>query len=87
MKQTVFKSASVFLAAAALAVSIAGCGNRQFLDTTYTYRKAMISMPDGTVLEGDVESWKDYSDGDQIQVSIDGVTYLVHSSNIVLMTR
>lgn len=31
----------------------------------------------------DVESWRDY-EGDQLQVVIDGVTYLVHSSNVVL---
>ncbi len=34
-----------------------------------------------------VSSWKDYEDGDQIQVVIDGTTYLVHSSNIVLMNE
>ena len=32
---------------------------------------------------GKVESWCDY-EGDQLQVVIDGVTYLVHSSNIVM---
>lgn len=34
---------------------------------------------------GKIESWKDYDDGDQIQVKIDGTTYLVHSVNIVLI--
>lgn len=44
-------------------------------------------MPDGSVVSGKVSSWRDYEDGDQIQVVIDGVTYLVHSSNIVLMNE
>ena len=42
-----------------------------------------LKMPDGTIVEGNVESWCDY-EGDQLQVVIDGVTYLVHSSNIVM---
>lgn len=37
------------------------------------------------MVDGKVESWKDFEDGDQIQVKIDGVTYLVHSSNITLI--
>ena len=36
-------------------------------------------------ISGKIESWKDYDDGDQIQVKIDGTTYLVHSVNIVLI--
>lgn len=66
-------------------VSITACGNKQFLDTTYTFNKAVLSLPNGEVVEGKVTSWKDYEDGDQIQVKIDGTTYLVHSSNIVLI--
>jgi len=60
-------------------------GNRQIFDTTYRFEKAIISLPDGTVVSGKVDSWRDYEDGDQIQVKIDGTTYLVHSSNIVLI--
>ena len=37
----------------------------------------------GTIVEGKLNSWDDY-EGDQLQVKIDGVTYLVHSSNVVL---
>ena len=38
-----------------------------------------------SVISGKIESWKDYDDGDQIQVKIDGTTYLVHSANIALI--
>lgn len=62
-----------------------GC-NRQIIDTTYNYTKAIVSLPDGTLVSGKVDSWKDY-DGDQIQVKIDGVTYLVHSVNAVLIAE
>lgn len=43
-------------------------------------------MPDGSIIRGEVESWRDYEDGDTIQVKIDGVSYLTHISNVVLMT-
>ena len=61
-----------------------GC-NRQIIDLTYNYNYAIIELPNGEVIEGKVSSWKDYEDGDQLQVVIDGVTYLVHSSNVAMM--
>ena len=54
----------------ASALLMAGC-NKQVIDLTYEYNWAQLKMPDGTIV-------------DQLQVVIDGVTYLVHSSNIVM---
>ena len=79
------KKIGAFLLAVALCVSLAACGYRQLLDTTYTYDRAIISLPNGEVVDGKIQSWRDYEDGDQIQVVVDGKTYLVHSSNIVLI--
>lgn len=70
-----------------MVIAMTGCGNRQVFDTTYTFERAIVSLPNGEVIEGKVTSWKDYDDGDQIQVKIDGKTYLVHSSNIVLISE
>lgn len=67
-------------------IGLTGC-NKQIFDTTYTFNTCVVSLPNGEVIEGEVDSWKDYEDGDQIQVKIDGVTYLVHSSNIVLISE
>lgn len=64
---------------------LSGCGNKDMWDTVYTYDRAIILLQDGTVVDGKVESWSDYEDGDQIQVTIDGTVYLVHSSNITLI--
>ena len=64
---------------------LAGC-NKQMVDLTYSYEYAILSLPNGEVVEGKVSSWTDFEDGDQIQVKIDGKTYLVHSSNIVLIS-
>lgn len=64
---------------------LAGCGNMQVLDTTVTFDKAIIELPNGEVLEGKVESWRDFDGSDQLQVKIDGAMYLVHSSDCVLI--
>lgn len=68
------------------ALSLTAC-NQQIIDTTYTYDRAILSLPDGEIVEGKVTSWKDFADGDQIQVKINGKSYLVHSSNIVLIAE
>ena len=71
---------------AMLSVTIlAGC-NKQMVDLTYSYEYAIIGLPNGETVEGKVSSWTDFEDGDQIQVKIDGKTYLVHSSNVVLIS-
>ena len=64
---------------------MSGC-NKQMVDLTYSYERAILSLPNGEVVEGKVSSWTDFEDGDQIQVRIEGKTYLVHSSNIVLIS-
>ena len=69
-----------------LALISVGC-NKQMVDLTYSYEYAIISLPNGEVVEGKVSSWKDFDDGDQIQVKIDGKTYLVHSSNVALISN
>ena len=66
-------------------LTMAGC-NKQMVDLTYSYERAILVLPNGEVIEGKVSSWTDFEDGDQIQVKIDGKTYLVHSSNIVLIS-
>lgn len=68
-------------------IGLAACGNKQIFDTTYSFERAIVMLPNGDIIEGDVSSWKDYDDGDQIQVVVDGKTYLVHSSNIVLISE
>ena len=68
------------------ALLLSGC-NKQMLDLTYSYEYAIIGLPNGEVVEGKVSSWTDFEDGDQIQVRISGKTYLVHSSNIVLISE
>lgn len=84
MKKWIAVAAVVLLAVSMLVM--AGC-NKQMVDLTYSYEYAIIGLPNGEVVEGKVSSWKDFEDGDQIQVRIDGKTYLVHSSNVVLISK
>ena len=65
---------------------LAGC-NKQLVDLTYSYEYAIIGLPNGETVEGKVSSWTDFEDGDQLQIRIDGKTYLVHSSIVVLISN
>mgnify|MGYP005799109619 CR=1 FL=1 len=80
------KKLALVLSGIVLAISLSGC-NKQVVDLTYSYERAIVSLPNGEIVEGKVQSWTDYEDGDQIQVKIDGVTYLVHSSQVVLISE
>jgi hypothetical protein len=83
-KRALCMLAAILLVVAMMLMFLTGC-NRQVIDTTFSYDNAILALPDGSVISGKIESWKDYDDGDQIQVKIDGTTYLVHSVNIVLI--
>lgn len=71
----------------ATCVGLCACGNYDAWDTVYTYDRAIISLADGSVVSGQVQSWRDYGDGDQIQVRVDGKIYLVHSTNVTLIAE
>ena len=86
-KTKILVTASLLLLLMAVAMLFSGCGyNRQIVDLNYNFNYAIINTFDGTV-EGKVSSWRDFEDGDQIQLTIDGVTYLTHSSNVILEHR
>lgn len=62
---------------------LTGC-NEQIIDTNYTFKRAYIEG----VGEIEVSTWRDYDDSDQIQITgKDGVTYLTHSSKVILFSK
>ena len=63
------------------------CGNKQYFDFNYEFNYAIIKLPNGDIVEGKVQTWNDYESSDQIQVTINGITYLVHAANCVLEYR
>lgn len=58
--------------------------NKQVVDLTYKYNYAYIQLQNGEVIEGKVEKWNDY-EGEQLQVKVNGVTYLTSSFNCTLI--
>lgn len=74
----------VILAGAALLIH-SEFYNKTIIDLTYAYDTAIIKLPNGEVVQGKVESWTDYKDGDQLQIKVNGKVYLVHSANVVLI--
>ena len=66
-------------------VSCTGCYNKQLFDVTYHYDRAIVYLPNGEIVEGRVSSWTDFSDGDSIQVKINGKMYLTHLCNVCLI--
>jgi hypothetical protein len=74
-----------FLMILVLAAVILSACNYQPVDLNYNFNYAVIRLQNGEVIEGKVESWRDYEDGEQIQVKINGVLYLTNSFNCTLM--
>lgn len=62
-------------------------GNQSWFDTTYNFDRVQIAMPDGSVIEGKVQSWCDYENSDVVQVKVDGKVYLTHYMNVVLISE
>lgn len=58
--------------------------NYQVIDITYSYDYAIIKLQNGKIVEGKVQQWRDY-EGEQLQVTVDGVTYLTNSFNCTLI--
>ena len=71
----------------ALCFALTGCGNRRVFDTTWSFERAVIFLPDGEKIEGPITNWIDYSDSDMIQVEIGDKVYLTHSSNVILISE
>lgn len=61
--------------------------NKQIFDLTWSFEEAIIFLPDGSSIEGPIESWTDFEASDMIQVKIDGKQYLTHSSNVILISE
>ena len=62
-------------------------GNEQVVDTIWRYEWAILKLGNGELIEGKVTSWKDFSESDMIQFTMDGISYLTHSSNVILCTK
>lgn len=65
---------------------LCGCervGNTMTDEFDYAY----ILLQDGTVIQGEIDSWQGYRDNDYLQITVNGNTYLVHRINATLIKR
>lgn len=76
----------LFIITTAIYIITTGC-NKQNVDLTYKHTYGYIELPNGECVEGEISTWKDYDDGDQIQVVINGVTYFTDTTRVVLTTK
>lgn len=79
------RTLALILAATLTIGGLTGCGNKDMWDTVYTFDYAIIKLPNGEIIEGEVDKWTDYEDGDQLQVTIDGKIYLTSTLNCTLI--
>ena len=75
----------VVLLVIAVMLSLSSC-NYQMTDWVYQYDYAIIKLPNGEVVEGNIVKWKDY-EGEQLQIVLEnGNTYLVSSIYTTLIS-
>ena len=79
------KRVALIIFLAMILISCTGCHNTQFIEMTCLYDRAIVYLPNGEIVEGRVSSQTDFSDGDSIQVKINGKTYLTHICNVCLI--
>ena len=80
------KKIIAILCATVMIFGLTGCGNKKVFDLQYSFNYAIIQLPNGEIVEGKVDSWKDY-EGEQLQIEIDGIVYLTNSYNCILMDK
>lgn len=85
------KKLLMVLAAVAVVVLIlvfmVGCGTSNRAPQTSDYDRAIIRMPDGTLVEGEVDGWHMYDENDTLKIKIGNTTYMTNSVNVVLIAE
>ena len=69
-----------------LSLSLISC-NRQIIDTTWKFNKAIILLGDKTI-EIKIDSWMDYDEDTSVQIKAkDGTSYLTDLKNVILISE
>lgn len=69
-------------------INLVGCGNKDIIGTTFTFKYAKIKLVDGQIVEGKVKQWAKYDDQDSVRVTFgNGEVYYTHSSNVTLYNK
>ena len=69
-------------------ISLVGCGNKDIIGTTFTFKYAKIRLADGQIVECKVAQWAKYERQDSVRVTFEnGEVYYTHSSNVTLYNK
>ena len=52
-------------------ITLSGCGNKDILGTTFTFKYAKVRLVDGRIVEGEVKQWAKYDEQDSIRVTFE----------------
>lgn len=72
---------------------LTACGSsetskKEVLNDVYKFNYAQIKLVDGSVVEGEVETWSQRSENDTIRVTFKNEkSYSTHTSNVVLYNK
>ena len=84
-KQTIFVQVCALIVI--LAVMFLTSCNKQIFDTNWNFDYAYVKLPNGQIVEGPLDSWNDFDSSDCVQVKINGIVYLTHYVNVVMIDR
>lgn len=62
------------------------CSCKSVLPTYDYFNYAIIALPNGEIVEGNIDSWCDF-EGEQLQIKIGNTTYLTDTTRAVLIKR
>lgn len=66
-------------------ILLTGC-NKQVMDFEYDFDKAVCNY-NGEKFTLKIDKWKDYDDGEQLQIKSNGKTYLISANNCYLISE
>lgn len=78
----------LILALCVIGLSACKVGNRQIgFDTTQTFKYAVIQLGNGELIEGEIETWRDFKNSEEVQITIKGIAYLTSYENVIMATE
>lgn len=87
------KFKKVILLTLLLTPLLVACGssdtsNKEILNDVYKFNYAQVKLVDGSVVDGELDTWSQRSENDTIRVTFkDGKSYLTHTSNVILYNK
>lgn len=70
------------------ACSSSETSNKEIFTDIYKFNYAQIKLVNGSIIEGEVDTWSNGDKNDTIRVTLkDGKSYLTHASNVILYNK